>query len=363
MSVRPEIPLLPLPAVTHDAALFRVLVERGTDVVFLIDVEAKQCIYVSPSVQDLLGWDAQSLRGRALSDLMHPDDATMLARAAGCRKGRTPYPTLSRMQRRDGASLWVQATASAVFIYQGRAVTVFTVAAAPEVPRPQSGLRSAHQWLRQLVAEVSGGPEHLASQTGTYDVAVETLAAALELRDDETGHHARRVTELALALTRVVDPQLARDPELRYGFLLHDIGKIGIPDSILLNPGRLEECDLRILHMHTTLGENLISMIPFLSGTAHDVVAYHHERWDGGGYPWGLAGVDIPLAARIFAVVDTFDAITSDRPYRRARSVDEAIREIEDGMGSQFDPAIVRAFMPLAHELTRPDHPLHLLRD
>jgi HD-GYP domain-containing protein (c-di-GMP phosphodiesterase class II) len=93
------------------------------------------------------------------------------------------------------------------------------------------------------------------------------------------------------------------------------------------------------------------------------VVAYHHERWDGGGYPWGLAGIEIPLAARIFAVVDAFDAITSDRPYRRAQSVNEAIREIEDGVGSQFDPAIVRAFMPLAHELNRADHPLHLLRD
>jgi HD-GYP domain-containing protein (c-di-GMP phosphodiesterase class II) len=184
-----------------------------------------------------------------------------------------------------------------------------------------------------------------------YELTVEALAAALELRDDETGSHARRVTEFALELTGAVNPELARSPELRYGFLLHDIGKIGVPDAILLKPGPLNAEEMRQLQQHATLGEHLVSSIPYLSGVAREVIAYHHERWDGLGYPWGLSGERIPLAARIFAVADSFDAITSDRPYPSALPVEQAIEKIVSKAGSQFDPAIVEAFMPIASKL------------
>jgi HD-GYP domain-containing protein (c-di-GMP phosphodiesterase class II) len=103
--------------------------------------------------------------------------------------------------------------------------------------------------------------------------------------------------------------------------------------------------------MHTTLGEHLLAFVPFVSDLVHDVVAYHHERWDGSGYPWGLSGRAIPLAARIFAVADAFDAITNDRPYRKARPVATGVAEVERGAGSQFDPAIVSAFVPLACQI------------
>jgi HD-GYP domain-containing protein (c-di-GMP phosphodiesterase class II) len=182
-------------------------------------------------------------------------------------------------------------------------------------------------------------------------MTVTALAAALELRDDETGSHARRVTELALELARVVDPELAANPELRYGFLLHDIGKIGVSDAILLKPGRLTEQEMKQLHLHPTLGEHLVSGIPPLSGIAREVIAYHHERWDGSGYPWGYAGEHIPLPARIFAVADAFDAITSERPYQAALPIETAIREICSQAGSQFDPAVVDAFVPIAQRL------------
>ena len=183
-----------------------------------------------------------------------------------------------------------------------------------------------------------------------HEVTVTALAAALELRDDETGGHAQRVTALALELAGAVAPDLAADPELRYGFLLHDIGKIGIPDAILLKPMQLTPAEKRQMEFHTTLGEQLISGVPHLQGVAREVIAFHHERWDGTGYPWGLAGDAIPLAARIFSVADAFDAISNDRPYQRASSVDAALEKISANAGTQFDPGLVEAFVPLVQQ-------------
>jgi len=199
--------------------------------------------------------------------------------------------------------------------------------------------------------------------TDVLDSMVGLLAAALELRDDETGQHAHRVTYLGLALAETVSPELASDPQLRYGFLLHDIGKIGVPDRILLKPDQLDVGEVRLMEQHTVLGAQLVSGSPFLSGVAHDVIAFHHERWDGMGYPWGLAGERIPLAARLFAVVDSFDAMTSQRPYREPMTLDEALEEIAGHAGRQFDPGIVAAFLPLARRLHEPARSGLLLDD
>ena len=182
----------------------------------------------------------------------------------------------------------------------------------------------------------------------SYSTTVRALAAAVELRDDATGAHAVRVTELALTLAREVASDLAGDPQLEYGFLLHDVGKIGIRDSVLLKPGSLSTEERRHIEEHPSLGEQIVGAIPYLGGVARQVVACHHERWDGTGYPRGLSGEDIPLCARIFALVDTFDAITSDRPYRSARSAAEALAAIEAGAGAQFDPELVGPFAALA---------------
>jgi cyclic di-GMP phosphodiesterase len=184
----------------------------------------------------------------------------------------------------------------------------------------------------------------------SYRITVRALAATLELRDDQTGAHAGRVTELALRLCQRVAPELATDPQLEYGFLLHDIGKIGIPDSIVLKPGPLTAEEYRRMREHVTQGEQIIAAIPYLSGLARDVVVAHHERYDGSGYPCGLQGEQIPLAARIFAVVDTFDAMTNDRPYRLALPMQAVLDEIRRRAGTQFDPAVVDAFMALMAE-------------
>jgi putative two-component system response regulator len=184
----------------------------------------------------------------------------------------------------------------------------------------------------------------------SYRTTVRALAAALELRDDQTGAHGTRVSELALRLAHRVAPELAADPQLEFGFLLHDIGKIGVPDAIVLKPGQLDPLETQRMRGHVELGQQILAPIHYLSGLAGEIVAAHHEHWDGSGYPLGLRGDEIPLAARIFAVVDAYDAITNDRPYRRAQSSEHALNEISKAAGTQFDPAIAQAFVALVRE-------------
>jgi HD-GYP domain-containing protein (c-di-GMP phosphodiesterase class II) len=195
--------------------------------------------------------------------------------------------------------------------------------------------------------------EAVARLEESYATTVRALAAALELRDDGTGAHADRVTTLALLLAAEVAPDLAADPELEYGFLLHDLGKIGVPDAILLKPGPLTRREMEEMRYHPILGEKIVAGIPYLNGVARQVVAAHHERWDGGGYPRGFAGARIPLSARIFAVADAFDAMTNDRPYRKALTFQVSVSEIVMGAGTQFDPELVDAFVELAPTLSR----------
>ena len=195
--------------------------------------------------------------------------------------------------------------------------------------------------------------EAVARLEESYATTVRALAAALELRDDGTGAHADRVTTLALLLAAQVAPDLAADPELEYGFLLHDLGKIGVPDAILLKPGPLTRREMEDMRYHPILGEKIVAGIPYLNGVARQVVAAHHERWDGDGYPRGLAGPRIPLSARIFAVADAFDAMTNDRPYRKALTFQVSLSEIVTGAGAQFDPELVDAFVELAPTLSK----------
>jgi response regulator RpfG family c-di-GMP phosphodiesterase len=177
-----------------------------------------------------------------------------------------------------------------------------------------------------------------------YRQTVVALAEALEAKDPHTGHHAQRVQQYALTLTEAVDPSLLEDSGLEYGFLLHDMGKIAIPDHILEKAGPLNAAEWHLMQAHPTIGAEILSDVTLLEGQGIDVVRSHHERWDGGGYPDGLAGADIPLGARIFALADALDAMTSDRPYRRALGWQRTTEEILAGNGSQFDPRVVRAF-------------------
>jgi len=196
---------------------------------------------------------------------------------------------------------------------------------------------------------------------GGPNPTVEALARALELHDyrrgsfGETAVHTGRVTRLALALTQIVAPQLVNDPQLAHGFRLHDIGMIGVASSILVKQGPLAPDELAEINEHPWLGERIVAPVPSLGGLARQVIASHHERWDGSGYPRGVGSNEIPLAARIFAVVDAFDSMTNDQPYRKALPVDVALREIREETGSHFDPSVAATFIAIWPELAQ-DH-------
>jgi ribonuclease P protein subunit RPR2 len=191
-----------------------------------------------------------------------------------------------------------------------------------------------------------------------YRQTVTALTDALEARHEATGHHALRVQRYALELTDAIEPDLLEDASLEYGFLLHDVGKIGIPDSVLDKPGPLDDAEMRLMQRHPMIGADMLADVPLLDGEGLQVVRYHHERWDGSGYPNGLHGEEIPLGARIFAVADALDAMTSNRPYRGAGSWENALDEILRESGSQFDPRVVGALALRERRLHRTQHDL-----
>jgi putative nucleotidyltransferase with HDIG domain len=182
------------------------------------------------------------------------------------------------------------------------------------------------------------------SLVSAYDKTIEGWAKALELRDRETLGHTLRAANLTVELARRMNIEEAQMENIRRGVLLHDIGKMGIPDNILLKPGPLEEWERKIIERHPTLAREMLSQIEFLH-PCMDIPAHHHERWDGSGYPDGLVGEEIPITARIFAVIDVWDALTSDRPYRKAWSEEVARRYIEECGGKQFDPRVTEVFL------------------
>jgi HD-GYP domain-containing protein (c-di-GMP phosphodiesterase class II) len=183
----------------------------------------------------------------------------------------------------------------------------------------------------------------------SYMATVRALANAVEARDAYTGRHAERVAAYGLELARAAGLPLARDQQTEFGFLLHDVGKVAVPDAILFKPAPLSDEERVLMEQHPLIGWEILRGIEFL-GDAKLVVRHHHERWDGGGYPDGLAGEDIPIAARLFAVADALDALTTDRPYRPAGTFAQAREIIGAGAGSQFCPSSVQALQTVSDE-------------
>jgi len=253
------------------------------------------------------------------------------------------YGTFSLLAYSGTLETWMMPladrTSTALWITGGATLMMLLVMVVVLLMRMNSLLVNRLKAERRLSAELER----------TYDETLEGWARALELRDIETAGHSHRVCEIAKRLAGEAGLEKCRLVDLHRGSLLHDIGKMGIPDRILLKPGKLTDEEFKQMQEHATYAYDLLSHIPYLL-KALDIPYCHHEKWDGTGYPRRLKGEEIPLSARIFSVVDVYDALISDRPYRAAWPEGKALAYIKERAGSEFDPAIVEAFVRLTEE-------------
>jgi HD-GYP domain-containing protein (c-di-GMP phosphodiesterase class II) len=206
--------------------------------------------------------------------------------------------------------------------------------------------RSMYQAERDRSQQLVGA---LGELERTYRATVAGLAMAVEAKDECTGGHLFRVSRYGMLLTGIVSPEHAGDPQFEFGFLLHDVGKLMVPDEVLNKPGALTDAEWEVMRAHPGNGRSILEGIDFLED-AREIVFSHHERWDGNGYPQGLREMEIPLGARIFPLCDAFDAMTSDRPYRRALTLHKALDEVCNGDGTQFWSEAVDAFMSIPRD-------------
>ena len=216
-------------------------------------------------------------------------------------------------------------------------------------------LRKAHDELQEAHDELTSA---MANLDRAYDGTLHALVAALDARDSATGGHSQRVAELSMAMAGEmgVDRESKEWRDIQWGALLHDVGKIAVPDEILRKPAKLSDSEWETMRAHPDAGHQILRDVEFLAPAA-EIVRAHHERYDGAGYPSGLRGEEIQLGARIFTLADAFDAMTSNRPYRSALAREEALAEIVRNSGTQFDPAVVRAFLSVYQQRFLEDAP------
>lgn len=321
-----------------------------------LEVDAAGILLFDPARQELVFTRGTGFRDDTIRRFRIPAGEGAVGRLMLSRRPRI----IRRLDESDSALLRISLMASEGFvgyatiplIAKGETKGVLELFSRDPLEPPEDWLKFAEALAAQtaiaidsdrLVGNLQQAYEELEA---VYDRTLEGWAAALELRDDETQGHNRRVVNLTLRLARELGINGIDLIHIRRGALLHDIGKIGIPDRILLKPGSLDADEWKIVHRHPIHAYDLLQSIPYLH-PALDIPRYHHERWDGSGYPNGLSGEDIPLYARIFAVVDVYDALVSDRPYRQAWKKDDALQYIQQEAGGLFDPGVVGAFLVL----------------
>ena len=300
---------------------FRRLVERSTDVLAISDNQGS-LTYVSDGIETIVGWAPHELIGTPIAGLIHPDD---LPAAERFRRDIDDHGTaripLYRFRHKNGGWRWFEAI--------GRDL------------RDEPAVDGVVINTRDVTERV----KHLHEIEATREATFRALGLALEYRDLETKGHTDRVVAMSQSFANALDLHEDQLQAITWGAYLHDLGKIAMPDAILLKPGRLTEDEFAVIKRHTLIGEDMCRDIPFLPDPTRQLIRSHHERWDGTGYPDGLAGQAIPLKARMFAIVDVYDALTSERPYKHAWSRLEAETELKKQAGTQFDPHLVQVFL------------------
>lgn len=286
---------------------------------------------VNPSCAQLFGYPQDILTRMNVLEITHPEDMRRTLDAMqSLVSGQTDLAVLEkRYVCSDGRLLWSRSRVALLQREHGEADSMVAVVAdITELKETQQELRVMN---RQLEDTLEGG--------------LLGMGIALEARDQETSGHTQRVVALSTWLGQALGLGQAALTELRHGAYLHDLGKLTIPDAVLLKPGRFDAAERALMQRHADNGYDLASRIPALAPGALKVIRHHHERWDGSGYPGGLAGEQIPLLARIFAICDVYDALTNERPYKHAWSRAEAVKELIAQRGRHFDPLVVDTFV------------------
>ena len=315
---------------SESEAQFRLLAENSSDMISKHDTQGT-FLYVSPACRTILGYEPEELTGTSVTPLVHPEDAKQLIDLLATPEWNDVTVTVDyRARHKNGEYIWIETTARLFF---------------DELSGQQEFQASSRNINERKEAEEKLQRAHTDLQEA-YDKTIEGWVLALDLRDRETEGHTQRVTNMTEKLARILGYTDEEITHIRRGALLHDMGKMGIPDEILQKPGPLTDDEWVTMRKHPEMAYQMLSQIKYLK-EALTIPYYHHERWDGSGYPHKLKGEDIPLQARMFAVVDVWDALSSDRPYRKKIPHKEVVDYLKKESGRLFDPQVIENFIPL----------------
>jgi len=316
-------------ALANSESQFRLLAENASDMISRQDT-AGIISYISPASRAILGFKPEELVGQSIYEFIHSEDIPKIKAMSKIQPKKDSIYTLSyRAKQKDNQYVWLETSARTILDEKTDSVIEIQAASRDITERKQAeeALQLAYKDLQEA-----------------YDRTIEGWVRALDLRDRETQIHTQRVTELTVKVARALGLPESEIVHVKRGALLHDIGKIAIPDEITKKSGPLNEREWVIMRKHPEYAYEMISPIAYLQ-PALDIPYCHHERWDGSGYPRGLKGEDIPLTARMFAIIDVWDALTSERPYRKPNTHEDTIAFLKKEAGRSFDPRLVELFL------------------
>jgi len=320
-------------ALRESESQFRLLAENASDMIARLTTGG-QVLYISPACKTVLGYDPEELAGMSIFDLIHEKDRRLIQRLFRDGNYSATHTVAYQALHHDGRFIWLESSGRAVLDPQTNFILEIQTASRDitERKKNEKDLQEAHNNLQEA-----------------YDRTIEGWVRALDLRDRETEGHTQRVTEITVKVAEAVGFPTEELIHIRRGALLHDMGKMAIPDEILQKPGPLNEIEWAKMQQHPQYAYDMLHPIEYLR-PALVIPFCHHERWDGSGYPRKLKGEEIPLAARLFSIIDAWDALCSDRPYRKKLPHVEVIQYLREKSGILFDAGLVDLFLNIMEE-------------